>query len=127
MLIMILRTVDYDVKEGIVKALVFLLQSQPSNVTTMAHDALITALNGPSPPDQKEGCKCIGDGSEEIYRVIAGMSGLPYEERINVVRIEISEYDLTSIHRDMVTADQHWELHIPAVINIPGEKFKRKG
>ncbi|XP_059497142.1 WD repeat-containing protein 97 [Stegostoma tigrinum] len=53
MLIMTLATVDYNVKEGIVKALVFLLQCHPSNVTAVAHDALITALNGSSPPDQK--------------------------------------------------------------------------
>ncbi|XP_078392173.1 uncharacterized protein LOC144674952 [Cetorhinus maximus] len=54
MLIMILGTADYDVKDGIVRALVSLLQSQPTNLTTMAHDALITALNGPDPPGHQD-------------------------------------------------------------------------
>ncbi|XP_078085637.1 WD repeat-containing protein 97 [Mustelus asterias] len=54
MLIMILGTVDYDVREGITRTLVLLLKPLPSKLTTVAHDALITALNGPAPPSQKD-------------------------------------------------------------------------
>ncbi|XP_067872194.1 WD repeat-containing protein 97 isoform X2 [Heterodontus francisci] len=53
MLIMLLATADYDVKEGIAKALVVLLASQRSNITRLACDALIAAINGPNPPRQE--------------------------------------------------------------------------
>ncbi|XP_062898592.1 uncharacterized protein LOC134343789 [Mobula hypostoma] len=50
MLIDLLRTAEYEVKEEVTNVLVVLLPSQPAAVSRLARETLMTVLSGPNPP-----------------------------------------------------------------------------